>query len=196
MKQNIMVHHSLKKAAILGFAVIALAAGLAPLPSMEAARGGGSGGVGEVVGGLVINLVANYIYDAAGNKVKVNPPMDGQITATPKVEAYGGFRKFETINGYASDGLTPDVDGDHDRGYNDDKWTAYFNVDYGEVIDNPDYDPDAEPGEPDSSKYILRMHGEFNDRGDEFKSRGTMKREYSTAKQGYFFNDDGNRYID
>lgn len=43
MKQNILVHHSKFKAQTLGIAVIAVAlAGLAPLPSLEAARGGGT----------------------------------------------------------------------------------------------------------------------------------------------------------
>lgn len=200
-------HYFFKIQATLGIAVIALAAGLFHCPSIQAARGGGSGGgggigggigigVGEAVGGLVINLVANYIYDAAGNKVKVNPPMNGQITAKPKVEAFGGYRKYETINGYAHSGLTPDIDAEREGGHNDDKWTAYFNVDFNEVVDNPDYDPDAYPGEPNSNKYELRLDAEFNDHGDQFKSRGTMKREYSTAKKGYFFDDDGNRYRD
>ena len=122
--------------------------------------------------------------------------MNGQITATPSVEAYGGFRIVQTINGYAHDDLTPDLGGDRERGYNDDKWTEYFNVDYGEVVDNPDYDPDAEPGrDPNSRKYILPVAAEFNDHGDEYKSRGTMKREYSTAKKGYVYDDDGNRYM-
>ncbi len=175
--------------AALGIAVIALAVGLAPLPSMEAQKKGGG------LGGLVGGVVANFIYDAlTGDKVPVTPPMDGKITAKPKVEAFGGYRKFETILGYAHEGLTPDIDADRERGYNDDKWTAYFDVDYGEVIDNPDYDPDAEPGEANSNKYELRHAAEFNDHGDQFKSRGTMKREYSTAKKGYFFDDDGNRY--
>ena len=150
MKQNILVHHSKFKAQTLGIAIIALAASLASLPSLEAARGGGSIGggrvgggigVGEAVGGLVINLVANYIYDAGGNKIKVNPPMDGQITATPSVEAYGGFRMTQTINGYAHDDLTPDIGGERERGHNDDKWTEYFNVDFGEVVDNPTTTP-------------------------------------------------------
>lgn len=203
-----LIDCSKKIQATLGIAVIAVAlAGLAPLPSLEAARGGGSIGgggrvgggigVGEAVGGLVINLVANYIYDAAGNKVKVNPPMNGQITATPKVEAFGGFRMTQTINGYAHDDLTPDLGGDRERGYNDDKWTEYFDIDFGEVVDNPDYDPEAEPGRGlNSNKYELRMHAEFNDHGDQFKSRGQMQREYSTAKKGYVYDDDGNRYID
>ena len=163
------------------------------MPNMEAQKSGGGGGLK----GLLLNIAANYIYDAiTGNKVQVTPPMDGKITASPKVEAFGGFRIEQTINGYASDGLRPDIDGDNPPGYNDDKWTEYFNVDFNEVVDNPDYDPDAEPGEPNSREYILPSAGEFNDHGDECKSRGTMKREYSTAKQGYFFLDDGHRYID
>ena len=64
--------------------------------------------------------------------------MGGKIVAKPKLEAFGGFRNWSTINGYAHTGLTLDVDGDRERGYNDDKWTTYFNVDYGEVIENPD----------------------------------------------------------
>ncbi len=171
--------------------MIALAVGLAPLPSMEAQKKGGG------LGGLVGGVVANFIYDAlTGDKVPVTPPMDGKITAKPKVEAFGGYRKFETILGYAHEGLTPDIDAERERGYNDDKWTAYFDVDYGEVIDNPDYDPDAEPGEANSSKYELRHAAEFNDHGDQFKSRGTIKREYSTAKKGWFTDDDGHRYRD
>ncbi len=106
--------------------------------------------------------------------------MNGQINATPSVEAYGGFRMTQTINGYAHSGLTSDLGGERERGYNDDKWTEYFDVDFNEVVDNPDYDPDTEPGEPNSRKYML---GDWdNDHSDEFKSRGTMKREYSTAK--------------
>ena len=119
--------------------------------------------------------------------------MDGKIVAKPKVEAFGGYRKFEIINGYAHSGLRSDKHRKRNRGYNDDKWTTYFNVDYGEVIENPDYDLDAKPGEPNSNKYDLRMHAEFNDHGDEYKSTSQMKREYSTAKLGYFY-DDGNQY--
>ena len=163
------------------------------MPSMEAQKSGGGGGKG-----LLLNIAANYIHDAlTGNKVPVTPPMDGTITAKPKVEAFGSFRKYETINGYAPDGLNPDIDADRDKGYNDDKWTAYFDIDFGEVIDNPDYDPEAEPGRGlNSNKYELRMHAEFNEHGDQFKSRGTMKREYSTAKYGYVYDDDGNRYME
>ena len=40
------------------------------------------------------------------------------------------------------------------------------------------------------------MHAEFNEHGDEYKSRGTMQREYSTAKYGYVYDDDGNRYME
>ena len=189
MKQIHMVT-SFKIQATLGIAVIALAVGLAPTTAQAQKKGGG-------IGGLVGGVVANYIYDAlTGNKVPVTPPMDGKITAKPKVEAFGGFRKHETINGYASDGLEPEIEAERDKGYNDDKWTAYFDIDFGEVIDNPDYDPDAEPGELESSKYILPTAAEFNEHGDKFKSRGQMQREYSTAKQGYFFLDDGHRYID
>lgn len=183
-----MVHSSLKKAATLGIAVIALAASLAPLPNLEAQK---SGGIGGVAGGVL----ANYIYDAlTGNRVPVTLPMDGKITAKPKVEAFGGSRKTQTINGYAHDGLRPDLGGDFDRGYNDDKWTEYFNVDYGEVIDNPDYDPEAEPGEANSRKYILPVSGEFNDHGDEFKSRSAMEKEYSTARKGWRYDDDGRKW--
>lgn len=190
-----MTQSKIKGAATLGMAVIALAASLAPLPSMEAARGGGSGGGGK---GLLLNIVANYIYDAlTGNKVPVTLPMNGQIIAKPKLEAYGGFRKFETINGYAHDGLNPDIDAGRDPGYNDDKWTAYFNVDYGKVIDNPDYDPDAEPGRGlNSNKYELRMHGEFNDHGDDYKSYRTMDEEYATAKKGYVSDDNGREWTE
>ena len=205
MKQNTLTAYSKNKTILGAIAGIVLAAGLA-LPSMEAARGGGSIGgggrvgggigVGEVVGGLVINLVANYIYDAAGNKVKVNPPMNGQITATPSVEAFGGFRIVQTINGYAHDDLTPDIGGKRERGYNDDKWTEYFDVDYGEVVDNPDYDPDAYPGEANSRKYILPAAAEFNDHGDEFKSRGTMEKEYATARKGWRYDDDGRKWTE
>ena len=201
-----MVHHSKFKAQTLGIAVIAVAlTGLAPLPSLEAARGGGSIGgggrvgggigVGEAVGGLVINLVANYIYDAAGNKVKVNPPMNGQITATPKVEAYGGSRFWAFINGYATDGLEPDKDRDRKRNkdYNLDKWTEYYNVSYNEVVDNPDYDPDAEPGSANSRKYILGDWG--NDYGDDYMSTSKMEKEYATAEMGYVYDDDGRQYV-
>ena len=112
---------SFKIQATLGIAVIALAAGLAPLPSLEAQKSGGGSGKG-----LLLNIAANFIYDAlTGNKVKVNPPMDGKITAKPKVEAFGGSRKYETINGYAPDGLNPDIDAERETGHNDDKWTAY-----------------------------------------------------------------------
>ena len=179
---------SFKIRVTLGIAVIALAASLAPLPSLEAQKSGGG------IGGLVGGVVANYIYDAlTGNKVPVTPPMDGKITAKPKVEAFGGFRKTQTINGYAHDDLTPDLGGDRDKGYNDDKWTAYFDVSYGEVVDNPDYDPEAEPGEPNSNKYILPSAGEFNEHGDEYKSRGQMEREYSTAKKGWRHDEDGQK---
>ena len=187
----------------LGIVVIALAAGLFHCPSIQAARGGGSGGgggggigVGEVVGGLIINLVANYIYDAAGNKISVTPPMNGQIIAKPKLEAYGGFRNWSTINGYAYSGLRPDKHRERNRGYNDDKWTEYFDVDYGEVVDNPDYDPDAEPGEPNSNKYYLKNEAGINDHGDEYKSTGQMEREYSTAKLGYVYDEDGDKYTE
>ena len=122
--------------------------------------------------------------------------MNGKITAKPKVEAFGGFRIFQSINGYAHRGLTPDLGGKRERGYNDDKWTEYFNVDYGEVVDNPDYDPEAEPGrDPNSREYILQNEAVINDHGDEYKSRGQMQREYSTAKKGYVYDDDGNKYI-
>ncbi len=98
-----------------------------PLPSIEAQKSGG--GVGSVL--------ANYIYDAlTGNRVQITPPMDGKIIAKPKLEAFGGYRKYETINGYSHSGLTPDVDVDRKRGY-DDKWPEYFDVDYGEVVENP-----------------------------------------------------------
>ena len=180
-----------KNKTILGaIAGIVLEAGLT-LPNLEAQKSGGGGK------GLLLNIAANFIYDAlTGNKVPVTPPMDGKITAKPKVEAFGGYRKFDTINGYAHDGLEPDIEPKRDPGYNDDKWTAYFDIDYGEVIDNPDYDPEAEPGrDPNSNKYILPSAAEFNDHGDQFKSRGTMKREYSTAKKGYVYDDDGNRYV-
>ena len=98
----------------LGLVVIALAASLAPLPSMEAQKSGGGGGKG-----LLLNIAANFIYDAlTGNKVPVTPPMDGKITAKPKVEAFGGFRMTQTINGYAHDDLTPDLGGERERGHN------------------------------------------------------------------------------
>ena len=195
-----------KKAIIAIIAVVALLT-QAPVEKAEAARGGGGRvggggggggiGVGEVVGGLIVNLVANYIYDAAGNKIKVNPPMDGKITASPKVEAYGGRRYWAFINGYAHDGLRPEQDRDRKRSkdYNLDKWTEYFRVTYGEVVDNPDYDPDAEPGERNSNKYMLRSHGEFGEHGDEYKNYRTMANEYATAEYGYVYDDDGNRYM-
>ena len=79
---------------------------------------------------------------------------------------------------------------------NDDKWTEYFDEDYGEVVDNPDCDPEAEPGrDPNSRKYIIPSAVEFNDHGDKFKNRSTMEKEYSTTEYGYVFDDDGNRYM-
>lgn len=39
------------------------------------------------------------------------------------------------------------------------------------------------------------MHAEFNDHGDEYKSRSQMQKECSTAKLGYVYDDDGNRYV-
>lgn len=122
--------------------------------------------------------------------------MDGKITAKPKVEAFGGFRIEQTINGYAHSGLTPDIDGDKTPGYNDDKWTEYFSVTYGEVVDNPDYDPEAEPGEANSREYILPSAGEFGDYGDEYKNRGTMAKEYATAEKGWRSDDNGREWTE
>lgn len=120
--------------------------------------------------------------------------MNGQITATPKVEAFGGYRYWSFINGYAHSELTPDRDRERNRGYNDDKWTEYFNVSYNEVVDNPDYDPDAEPGEANSRKYILGDWG--NDYGDDYMSTSKMEKEYATAEKGWRSDDNGREWTE
>ena len=88
----------------------------------------------------------------------------------PRVEQVESYRLYHTINGYAHSGLRPDVsdpdkDTDWDAGH---KWTEYFDVDFDMVVDNPDYDPDAEPGEINSNKDSLRTHAEYLRCGDFF----------------------------
>ena len=74
------------------------------------------------------------------------------------------------------------------------KWTEYFDVSYGEVVDNPDYDPDAEPWEPNSNKHYLKNEAGIGDHGNFFRSAANMNRIFASARLGYVYDDDGNQY--
>ncbi len=86
--------------------------------------------------------------------------MDGTLTAVPSVNEINGLKHTETASDYSynqrkltirltRDRKTQSADG-YSAGH---QWTEYFDIDYGVVIDKPDYDPDPEPGELNSNKY-------------------------------------------
>ena len=65
------------------------------------------------------------------------------------------------------------------------------------VVDNPDYDPDAEPGEPNSEKYKIdwSASGNRNECGDEFKDAMDMIKKYSTSEYGRLTDSWGNKHV-
>lgn len=78
------------------------------------------------------------------------------------------------------------------------KWTEYFDVDFDMVVDNPNYDPDAEPGEPNSERYKIEDGGgggSRNEYGDEFKDAMDMIKEYSTSEYGRVTDSWGDKHV-
>ena len=62
--------------------------------------------------------------------------------------------------------------------------------------DNPDYDPEAEPGEPNSERYkIENGGGSRNEYGDEFKDAMDMIKEYSTSEYGRVTDSWGDKHV-
>ena len=85
----------------------------------------------------------HYYISKSGVAKRCYPPMDGKITATPKIKAgRGTIRIKSTVNGYV-DSSWPDVNrGQADRSDQGYVWTEYFKIHWDEVIHNPDHDPD------------------------------------------------------
>ena len=77
------------------------------------------------------------------------------------------------------------------------KWTEYFDVDFDMVVDNPDYDPDVEPGEPNSERYKIEDGGggSRNEYGDEFKGAMDMIKEYSTSEYSRVTDSWGDKHV-
>lgn len=120
--------------------------------------------------------------------------MSGTITAIPSINEINSYRLFDTASDYTlnlrrlTTGVTRERNSQSRDGYSaGHKWTEYFDVDFDMVVDNPDYDPDAEPGEPNSERYKIEDGGGGggrNEYGDEFKEAMDMIKEYSTSEYG------------
>ena len=159
--------------------------GLATLPSMEAQKSGG-GGIGGILGGVL----ANYIHDAlTGNRVPVTPPMDGKITAKPKVESFNGTKRRETVQGENNSKIPQLNQGQNDGktvAYDNtnDSWTEYYVIHWDKIVADPGYDPDDEYSYPFMVSDESLDNGEgFYDVGDEFKTARRMRAMHNSARK-------------
>lgn len=130
--------------------------------------------------------------------------MSGTITAIPSINEINSSRMFETVSDYIlhwrrlTTGVTRERNSQNIDGYSaGHKWTEYFDVDFDMVVDNPNYDPDAEPGEPNSERYKIEEGGggSRNECGDEFKGAMGMIKEYSTSEYGRVTDSWGDKHV-
>ena len=135
--------------------------------------------------GIGDSIAGNFIYDAiTGQRVSVTSAMSGTITAIPSINEINSFKRTETVSDYTlywrrlTTGTTVDTKTQSEHGYSaGHKWTEYFDVNFDMVVDNPDYDPDAEPEEPNSERYKIEDGGgggSRNEYGDSYMTRGDM----------------------
>ena len=150
----------------------------------------------EIGRGIGESLLANYIYDALGNKVAVSSSMDGTMVAVPAVNQRSGSRRLDTVDGsnYTSG---PDNDSEEDSFDANHKWTEYYKVYYDNIVDNPHYDSDNQYSERYRSEEGLGVReegGAITEYGDEFLSAGDMVRKFGGAQAGTRFDDEGFSY--
>ena len=129
----------------------------------------------------------------------------GTITAVPSINEINSFKRTETVSDYTlhwrrlTTGTTVDTKTQSEHGYSaGNKWTEYFDVNFDMVVDNPDYDPDAEPGEPNSEKYKIEEGGgggSRNEYGDSYMTRGDMIKKYSTSEYGRVTDSWGDKHV-
>ena len=150
----------------------------------------------EIGRGIGESLLANYIYDALGNKVAVSSSMDGTMVAVPAVNQRSGSRRLDTVDGsnYTSG---PDNDSEEDSFDANHKWTEYYKVYYDNIVDNPHYDSDNQYSEKYRSEEGLGVReegGAITEYGDEFLSAGDMVKNFGGARGGTRIDDEGFAY--
>ena len=156
--------------------------------------------------GVGDSIAGNFIYDAiTGQRVSVTSAMSGTITAIPSINEINSFKRTETVSDYTlhwrrlTTGTTVDTKTQSEHGYSaGHKWTEYFDVNFDMVVDNPDYDPDAEPGESNSEKYKIEDGGgggSRNEYGDSYMTRWDMIKKYSTSEYGRVTDSWGDKHV-
>ena len=156
--------------------------------------------------GVGDSIAGNFIYDAiTGQRVSVTSAMSGTITAIPSINEINSFKRTETVSDYTlhwrrlTTGTTVDTKTQSEHGYSaGHKWTEYFDVDFDMVVDNPNYDPDAEPGELNSERYKIEDGGgggSRNEYGDSYMTRGDMIKKYSTSEYGRVTDSWGDKHV-
>ncbi|MCS1407165.1 MAG: hypothetical protein M2R45_00322 [Verrucomicrobia subdivision 3 bacterium] len=133
-------------------------------------------GIGSGVGSGVI---ANYIYDElTGNNILVTGAMNGHILANPRLVNVNS-RKYHKIvegSGEWTEATTYELDSlyNHDS----DQWTESFDMEYGRVL----ADPDWEEGDPIEEKYLGQ--GPEHDSGGDYLSAYSF-RQWMTVRKKY-----------